>query len=122
MAVVGIDHIQLAMPAGQEHVARAFYSGLLGLTELKKPPHLAPRGGCWFGMDKVKIHLGVEPDFIPAKKAHPGLLVDDLASLCSTLQNAGYETMADQPLEGFTRVYVNDPFGKRIELMQVSAR
>jgi catechol 2,3-dioxygenase-like lactoylglutathione lyase family enzyme len=75
---VGVDHIQLAMPAGQEHTARHFYVEVLGLTEIRKPVHLAARGGAWFENADVKIHLGVDPDFRPARKAHPGLLVTNL--------------------------------------------
>ncbi|MEF0938944.1 VOC family protein [Rhizobium sp. BR 362] len=108
------------MPAGQEDKARAFYQDLLGLAEVEKPPHLVSRGGCWFELDAVKVHLGVDPDFAPAKKAHPGFVVDDLESLCSALERAGFSTLSDQPLEGYIRKYVNDPFGNRIELMQIS--
>lgn len=118
MTILGLDHIQLAMPAGEEDKARTFYRDLLGLPEVQKPPHLALRGGCWFERGSVKIHLGIDPDFKPAKKAHPGLLVDDLASPCSALEKAGFETTSDQPLAGYIRRYVNDPFGNRIELMQ----
>ena len=71
MSIRAIDHVQLAMPAGREDDARAFYAGLLGLSEVPKPPHLAARGGCWFETRDVKIHLGVDPDFRPARKAHP---------------------------------------------------
>lgn len=119
MAIKRIDHIQLAMPAGQEHAARAFYGGLLGLTETAKPRHLAARGGCWFESSGVKVHLGVDANFTPATKAHPGFVVDDLSKLCATLEKAGFPTVSDQPLSGYLRKYVNDPFGNRIELMQV---
>jgi catechol 2,3-dioxygenase-like lactoylglutathione lyase family enzyme len=119
MAITGIDHVQLAMPAGQEQAARDFYAGLLGLSEVTKPPHLQVRGGCWFEGSGVKIHLGVEPDFTPARKAHPGLLVDNLAVMVAVLDAAGYQTSSDQPLAGYDRRYVSDPFGNRIELMQI---
>ena len=118
MPVDGLDHVQLAMPAGGEDDARAFYRGLLGITEVPKPPHLAARGGCWFERDKVKIHLGVEQDFRAAKKAHPALLVSDLASLVARLREAGADVVDDEPLEGYHRVYVHDPFGNRLELME----
>lgn len=118
MHIIGIDHIQIAMPPGEEDKARAFYEGLLGLREVPKPTHLGARGGCWFEGDGVKIHLGVEADFVPARKAHPGLLVDDLSQLAARLEGAGYSTITDQPLDGFNRRYVNDPFGNRLELME----
>ena len=118
MAVRGIHHVQLAMPPGGEDAARAFYGALLGLPERAKPPELAARGGCWFESAAVKVHLGVEADFRAAKKAHPGLLVDDLAGLTARLVAAGYAVTPDQPLDGMPRVYVDDPFGNRIELIE----
>lgn len=116
--VTGIEHVQLAMPPREEQAARAFYSGLLGLPEVPKPPELAARGGCWFEAPGVKVHLGVEADFRPAKKAHPALLVDDLAAMMATLKAASREVIPDDPVEGRDRCYVTDPFGNRIELMQ----
>jgi catechol 2,3-dioxygenase-like lactoylglutathione lyase family enzyme len=116
--VVRIDHVQLAMPPGGEARARAFYAGLLGIPEIEKPPHLARRGGAWFESPALKIHLGVEQDFHPARKAHPALLVEGLAELVSALRRNGYAVVDDEPLEGFFRVYVADPFGNRIELME----
>jgi catechol 2,3-dioxygenase-like lactoylglutathione lyase family enzyme len=118
VTIVGIDHVQLAMPEGQEEAARRFYAGLLGLIEVAKPPQLAGRGGCWFERGPVKIHLGVERDFQPARKAHPGFLVDDLAGLVTVLGEAGFVAREDLPLDGYERRYVDDPFGNRIELMQ----
>ena len=120
MKVVSIDHVQLAMPAGREAEARAFYADLLGITEAPKPPHLAKRGGCWFERGALKIHLGVEKDFVPARKAHPAFVVEDLPNLVARLERAGYRVVEDQPLEGFERRYVDDPFGNRIELMEPS--
>ena len=122
MQIIGVEHVQLAMPAGGEPAARAFYDGVLGLPETPKPPHLARRGGAWFERGSVKIHLGVEADFHPARKAHPALLVDGLPALVERLRAAGHEVTTDQPLEGFERVYVADPFGNRIELMERTAR
>lgn len=116
--VVGIEHVQLAMPPGEEDAARRFYSGLLGIAEVPKPPELAARGGCWFEAPGVKVHLGVEADFRPAKKAHPALLVDDLTAMMAVLQTAGLEVISDDPVEGRARYYVSDPFGNRVELMQ----
>jgi catechol 2,3-dioxygenase-like lactoylglutathione lyase family enzyme len=118
MHIVALDHVQLAMPAGREDDARIFYSQLLGIPEVAKPPHLAARGGCWFESGSVKVHLGVEESFAPAKKAHPAFIVRNLAALSQRLKEAGYESKEDQPLEGFERRYVSDPFGNRIELMQ----
>ena len=118
MGVEAIDHVQLAMPAGREDDARAFYSTLLGIPEQPKPPHLAARGGCWFETDTVKVHLGVEADFRPAKKAHPALRVRDLPALVAQLRAAGIELVDDEPLEGYDRVYVSDPFGNRLELLE----
>ncbi len=118
MKVYAIDHVQLAMPAGQEDQARAFYAGVLGLAEKPKPPHLATRGGVWFETGTIKIHLGIEPEFRAATKAHPGLLVEGLSELIARCSQAGYSVVADEPLEGYHRVYVTDPFGNRIELME----
>ena len=116
--VTGIEHVQLAMPPGEEAAARAFYGELLGLPERAKPAELALRGGCWFEGPGVKVHLGVEADFRPAQKAHPALLVDDLAALIANLTAAGVAVAEDKPADGRARCYINDPFGNRIELMQ----
>src|SRR5262245_50068299 len=116
--IVGIDHVQLAMPAGRENEARAFYTGLLGIPEVAKPTELAKRGGVWFESEHVKIHLGVEAEFRPARKAHPALRVRDLPALVQRLRDAGIEPRADDPLPGYDRVYVDDPFGNRLELLE----
>jgi len=116
--ITQIDHVQLAMPAGEEAAARAFFTDLLGLPEKPKPPNLAERGGCWFESETVKIHLGVAQDFRPAKKAHPALLVTDLRSLVRTMARAGVRLVDDEPMEGYDRVYAYDPFGNRLELME----
>ena len=118
MQIEGIEHIQLAMPAGQEDAARKFYAGLLGIPEVPKPPELAKRGGAWFESRQVKVHLGIDPDFRPARKAHPGLLVRDLSILVRKLREAGVEVVEAEPLPGWTHVYIADPFGNRIELME----
>ncbi len=118
MAILALDHVQLAMPAGREEEARRFYGGLLGFAEQVKPANLAARGGCWFSCGPIKLHLGVEQDFHPARKAHPAFLVDDLASLRKTLETAGCHVVEDEPLGGYHRFYVHDPFGNRIEMMQ----
>jgi len=115
--LVGLDHVQLAMPAGDEDRAEAFYSGLLGLERLVKPEPLASRGGCWFSNGAVTLHLGVEADFRPARKAHPALVVRGLGALCDRLVAAGHEVRPDHELVGVERCYVDDPFGNRIELI-----
>lgn len=115
--ILGIDHVQLAMPAGREADARAFYSGLLGIPETPKPPQFAERGGVWFEDGPVKIHLGVDAHFRPARKAHPALLVRELRALVERLRAAQVDVIEDA-LEGCYRVYVADPFGNRIELME----
>jgi catechol 2,3-dioxygenase-like lactoylglutathione lyase family enzyme len=120
MQIEGIEHIQLAMPAGQEDAARSFYSGLLEIPEVPKPPGLVHRGGVWFESDRVKVHLGIDPDFRPARKAHPGLLVGNLRELVRKLRIAGLEVAEAEPLPGYDHVYIADPFGNRIELMEPS--
>lgn len=116
-----IEHVQLAMPAGGEARARAFYGDLLGLDEVPKPADLAQRGGAWFERDGVKLHLGVEADFRPARKAHPALRVEDLPELIRRLRRYGVSVVEDETLEGWQRAYVLDPFGNRIELMEPRA-
>lgn len=118
MRVDRLEHVQLAMPAGGEALARAFYGGILEIPEIPKSPNLAARGGCWFERDDLKIHLGVESEFRPARKAHPALVVADLQVLVSRLKAAGHHVREDEPLAGYHRVYANDPFGNRIELME----
>ena len=122
MRIRAIDHIQLAMPRGREMEARAFYEGVLGIPEVPKPPNLAKRGGCWFGRGPLKVHIGVEDDFHPARKAHPALLVEDLAGLKKLLEAAGFSPRIDEPLEGYDRIYVDDPFGNRIELLDAISK
>ncbi|WHA40734.1 VOC family protein [Agrobacterium larrymoorei] len=118
MTILRLDHVQLAMPAGGEEKAREFYVGLLGLQEQPKPANLAQRGGCWFAAGAVRVHLGVAPDFVPATKAHPAFVVDDLSGFRKRLETAGCHVVEDEPLEGYHRFYVSDPFGNRIEMMQ----
>ena len=118
MPILHLDHIQLAMPAGEEDQAVRFYQDLLGVPRVPKPPHLAKRGGAWFERGPLKVHLGVDREFTPAKKAHPAFIVSGLGALVDTLKSAGVSVVEDQPLEGYDRVYVYDPFGNRIELMQ----
>lgn len=118
MRVRRLDHVLLAMPPGRETDARKFYQGILGIPEGVKPPELAARGGCWFEDGELKVHLGVEKNFIPARKAHPAFIVDDLAALAAALKTAGCPLAQDQPLEGCDRIFVDDPFGNRIELIE----
>jgi catechol 2,3-dioxygenase-like lactoylglutathione lyase family enzyme len=119
MRVRRLDHVLLAMPAGRESDARKFYGDILGIPEARKPAELAARGGCWFEDGELKLHLGVEKNFAPARKAHPAFLVEDLAGLTAVLTAAGYAIAYDKPLEGYDRIFVDDPFGNRIELMEV---
>ena len=118
MRIKEIEHVQLAMPPGKESEARTFYEGVLGIPEVPKPANSARRGGCWFVRGTLKIHLGVENDFRAARKAHPALLVEDLPALKALIKAAGYSFNTDEPLEGYDRIYGNDPFGNRIELME----
>jgi len=121
MPVQRLDHVQLAMPAGGEQRAREFYQGVLGIPEIPKPPDLARRGGCWFERGELKVHLGVEQQFRPARKAHPGFIVSDLAALLAHFRSAGHPYSEDGSVAGYLRVFVDDPFGNRIELMEPMA-
>ncbi len=112
-----LDHLQLAMPPGQEAAARAFYEGLLGFREVAKPAALASRGGCWFE-GPVALHLGVEADFRPAKKAHPAFRVNDLDALAARLERAGHGVLWDDALPSERRFYTSDPFGNRLEFLE----
>jgi len=112
-----IDHVQLAIPAGAEETARAFYSGLLGMTEIRKPSELAKRGGCWFESGTVQIHLGIEDGFRPAKKAHPALRCSDYDGLVSKLRASGIRVDEPNDIPGVRRCHIHDPFGNRIELI-----
>ena len=105
------------MPAGEEELARRFYRDLLGMTEIPKPPELAKRGGCWFASGDVQLHLGVENDFRPAKKAHPALRCRDYEALISTLRAIGVEIKEEEHIPGVRRCHVLDPFGNRVELI-----
>ena len=116
-AVIGLDHVQLAMPRGGEAVAEAFYAGLLGLTRIPKPEPQASRGGCWFASGPVAVHLGVEDEFRPAKKAHPALLVRNLAGLTAALARAAVAVSPNPDLAPGGGCYVDDPFGNRLELI-----
>ena len=120
MAAVLLDHVQVAMPAGREDAARAFYGTALGLREIPKPAALAARGGVWYAIGDLQLHLGVAEDFSPAKKAHPAFRVRDAASLAARLREAGFAVRWDSSLPGCSRFYTDDPFGNRIEILQHS--
>ncbi|MEJ5867990.1 VOC family protein [Pseudokineococcus sp. 5B2Z-1] len=113
-----IHHVQLACPPGSEDASRAFYAGVLGLAEIAKPPALAARGGCWFRGHGIEVHLGVEEDFRPARKAHPGLLVTDLDAWAARLEAAGYPADRDDDFPGMRRFYSRDCHGNRLELLE----
>ncbi|MBK6886205.1 MAG: glyoxalase [Tetrasphaera sp.] len=120
-AIRVIDHVQLAIPPSGEAAARDFWVGLLGFTELPKPPLLAARGGCWFragdGAGAPEIHVGVEDPFVPARKAHPALIVSDLDALAARLTEAGLPVRWSQEIPGTTRFHTDDPFGNRLEFI-----
>jgi len=115
--ITGLDHVQVAMPRGEETRARAFYGALLGLSEIPKPASMAGRGGLWFGCGDLQLHLGVEEPFAPARKAHPALRIRDYRALLGKLARAGHAVAHDASLAGVVRAFVADPFGNRIELI-----
>ncbi len=121
MTVLGLDHVQVAAPPGCEDEARAFYGALLELEEVPKPETLAARGGCWFRAAAHELHVGVEEPFTPARKAHPGLVVDGLDELAARLHAAGVEVAWDESIPGVRRCHVADPFGNRLELREASS-
>jgi catechol 2,3-dioxygenase-like lactoylglutathione lyase family enzyme len=116
--VVGIDHVQVVGPAGCEPEARAFYGDLLGLEELPRPTTLPDRDGCWFRAGAQELHVGVDMPFRPARKAHPGFLVDDLAALIARLEARGIQAARDESITGVERAFISDPFGNRVEIRQ----
>ena len=114
---LAVDHVQLAMPSGEEATARHFYADLLGMREIPKPAPLAARGGCWFAGGSVQLHLGVEQDFRAAKKAHPAIRVNGYAALLAKLKAAGVEVIDADDIPNVQRSHIFDPFGNRIELI-----
>lgn len=114
----GIDHVQLAAPAGCEDAARRFFGELLGLAELEKPESLKSRGGVWFRVGAQQLHVGVEAAFSPARKAHPAFSVSGYVELQNRLRAAGVEVVDDDSIPGLRRCYVADPWGNRIELVE----
>jgi catechol 2,3-dioxygenase-like lactoylglutathione lyase family enzyme len=121
MAILKVDHVQLAIPVGGEDRARGFYVGILGLAEIAKPASMAGRNSIWFTAGLVNLHLGVEPDFHPAKRAHPALVVDNLDEIVAACERAGLPARPDTSFNNFRRVHVSDPFGNRLELMASTA-
>jgi catechol 2,3-dioxygenase-like lactoylglutathione lyase family enzyme len=118
MRILRLNHVQLAMPQGLENQARGFYGDVLGLREIRKPVELAARGGAWFDLGGAQLHLGVEAEFRPARKAHVAFDVDDLDALAARCQAAGYAPRADDKIPGIRRFFVDDPFGNRLELVE----
>ncbi len=118
MRIIDFDHVNLAMPLGEEEKARAFYGEVLGLVELEKPAALKGRGGCWFTNGKLEVHLGIEDDFRPARRAHPAFLVEGLGELKARCQAAGYDVIDDDANPNYHRFFTNDPFGNRIECVE----
>ena len=118
MPILSIDHVQIVIPVASEDRARAFYSGILGFTEVAKPVEMAERKSIWFVAGGANLHLGIEPDFHPAKRAHPAFVVKDLAAILAACERAGLSTKPDTSFNSFRRVHVFDPFGNRLELME----
>jgi catechol 2,3-dioxygenase-like lactoylglutathione lyase family enzyme len=115
-----LDHVQLAMPVGGEEQARIFYARLLGMTEEPKPESLKGRGGCWFRSAGCHVHLGVDPEFRPQRKAHPAFIVEDVADLAERLAASGFQVIWDDLLPDQKRFYTHDPFGNRLEFIRTS--
>ncbi|WP_027964082.1 VOC family protein [Halalkalibacillus halophilus] len=113
-----IDHIQLAAPRDTEPEARQFFSGVLGFEEVEKPEALRKNGGVWFAFGDQQIHVGVEEPFHPAEKAHPALEVDDLDALLQHLDEHRVPYQSDEKLPGAKRIYLSDPFGNRMEVLE----
>lgn len=118
--ILELHHIQLAMPEGEEQAARDFYCGVLGLREVEKPEALRARGGAWFESGSIRVHIGVETPFVPARKAHPAFRVETLDRAIAALQSRHLAYRSDIDLPGIKRIYVNDPFGNRIELLELT--
>ncbi|MET9876847.1 VOC family protein [Actinacidiphila glaucinigra] len=116
--ITALDHVQLAAPPGSEEILRAFYAGVLGMSEVPKPPVLAARGGCWFATGGVRLHIGVEADFRPARKAHPGLRVSGIEAYADRLESRGTAVVWDGDLPGHRRFFTDDPFGNRLEFLE----
>jgi hypothetical protein len=120
--LTAVDHVQLAAPPGSEDRLRAYYADVLGMTEIPKPPVLAARGGCWFQAGAVQLHLGIEADFRPAKKAHPGLRVTGIEAYAARLAERGATVTWDDSLPGHRRFYSQDSVGNRLEFLEPTPR
>ncbi|WP_460073402.1 VOC family protein [Streptomyces sp. YKOK-I1] len=116
--ITAVDHVQLAAPPGTEDLLRLFYTDVLGMTEIPKPGVLAARGGCWFRAGAVQIHVGVEQDFRPSAKAHPGLRVAGIVAYADRVRSHGVDVTWDDDLPGHDRFYVRDPVGNRLEFLE----
>jgi catechol 2,3-dioxygenase-like lactoylglutathione lyase family enzyme len=124
--VIALHHVQVACPSGGEDASRAFYAGGLGLTEVEKPVALRGRGGAWFraydgrGEVVAELHVGVEEPFVPARKAHPAFVVDDLGAVADRLTAAGFsvDERERDSFEGYLRFHAIDPHGNRVEVLQ----
>jgi catechol 2,3-dioxygenase-like lactoylglutathione lyase family enzyme len=112
-----LHHVQIAAPPGSEAAARAFYVGIVGMVETPKPAALAARGGIWLRFGEAELHIGIEPDFRPATKAHPAFEIDGLERLRAKLQREGARVQVDALLPGRDRFYTYDPFGNRLEFV-----
>jgi catechol 2,3-dioxygenase-like lactoylglutathione lyase family enzyme len=119
---LGLDHVQLAAPPGCEEEARRFFHGILGMKEVPKPDNLRKRGGVWFQCGPQTVHIGIETPFVPAKKAHPAFLVENLDNLRERLEAADIAVRVNEEIPGVKRFFVDDPFGNRLEFMEVSQR
>jgi catechol 2,3-dioxygenase-like lactoylglutathione lyase family enzyme len=118
MVITRLDHLQLAMPIGEEARARVFFRDLLGMTEEVKPQPVASRGGCWFRAGSAILHVGVEKEFGPQRKAHPAFCVLDIDAIAARLEEAGHPVAWDETFPTRKRCYASDPFGNRIELIR----
>ncbi|MBA2806763.1 VOC family protein [Streptomyces sp. KM273126] len=116
--ITALDHVQLAAPPGSERELRSYYVGVLGMTEIPKPPALAARGGCWFRAGGAHLHLGIDKDCRPARKAHPGLRVRDIEAHAARLEAHGAPVTWDDDLPGHRRFYTEDPVGNRLEFLE----
>jgi catechol 2,3-dioxygenase-like lactoylglutathione lyase family enzyme len=118
MIVLALHHVQLAMPAGGEDKARVFYQGILGIPEVAKPPQLLANAGVWFERESLRVHLGVEPKFTAARKAHPAFTVNDLSAVVNLLTENNYDVSLDTSIPNLKRIFTSDPFGNRIEIIE----